>query len=295
VERLSLDNSRQNEHVLELEKLCHGFTRHQIGKASFRTGEREEEVTERGEGGEEGKIQRYCGAEGARGGADARNEKVVELMDPDIRALSQSTTSYPSPPSSRPAHAKGTYTGVDVEEDTCVCADEARQAEGGANAGTVGESAGGQRGSVLMSISSIARAASAASVATITTPPRGSRENQERFTQRSSPAKSHLSSSSPSSYHLAQRRRLNVSWGAGARAGKSGGEESMRGQGVEMERWEVEEEQRADVSSSVFSILRSPMVHGTGVSPTPFPPPPPEPLAMSQSRFVCRLMPPPSS
>ena len=63
--------------------------------------------------------------------------------------------------------------------------------------------------------------------------------------------------------------------------------------GVGMERWEVEEEQRADVSSSVFSILRSPMVHGTGVSPTPFPPPPPEPLAMSQSRFVCRWIPPP--
>jgi len=103
-------------------------------------------------------------------------------------------------------------TGVDVEEDTCVGADEARQTQGGEKAGTVGEIPGGQRGSVLMSI------VRAASVATLTSP-RGSQEldsAQERFTLRSSPAKSHLSSSSPSSYHLAQRRRLNVSWGAGA-------------------------------------------------------------------------------
>ena len=315
VERLSFDNSRQIEHFLELEKLYHGLTRHQIGKASFRIGEREEEVTETGEGEDEGKMERHCGAEGARGGA--RNEEVVELRDTGIRALSsqsttQSTTSYPSPPPSRPAHANGTHTGVAVEEDTCVGADEARQTQGGEKAGTVcqkrptivsketyysvkrdlGESPGGQRGSLLMSLGC------AASDSTLTSP-RGSQEldsAQERFTLRSSPPKSHLSSSSPSSYHLAQRRRLNVSWGAGARAGKAEGAESMSGQreaGAEMERWEVEEEQRADVSSSVFSILRSPMVNGTGVSPTSLPPPPPEPLAMSQSRFVCTWIPPP--
>jgi hypothetical protein len=41
----------------------------------------------------------------------------------------------------------------------------------------------------------------------------------------------------------------------------------QREAGAEMERWEVEEEQRADVSSSVFSMLRSLMVNGTGVPP----------------------------
>ena len=102
VERLSLDNSRHVEHaqrVLELEKLY----------SSLRGGPREEEGEVQGEGASKG---------GRAGGAEARNEDVIgsEARDQEqgTAALSQSASSYPSPPPSRPAHTNGTPAGVKV-------------------------------------------------------------------------------------------------------------------------------------------------------------------------------------
>jgi len=221
VERLSLDNSRHIEHVLELEKLY----------SSLRGGPREEQG--------EGKGGRN--AEGGRGGgAEARNDDVIE---PEIRdqdqgtaASSQSATSYPSPPPSRPAHTNSAPAGVKVVGQT----------GGGERMETEGGGDGEQSGS------------------------------------NSAPTKA---SGQPSDYLAERQQRLNVSWNVGVRARNAGGDASMmRGRpSFGMDGWEVEEEQRKDMSSSLVSHLGSPMVHGTGVSP-----PPPEPWAMSQSRYLRR-------
>ena len=78
-------------------------------------------------------------------------------------------------------------------------------------------------------------------------------------------------SGQPSDYLAERQQRLNVSWNVGVRARNAGGDASMmRGRpSFGMDGWEVEEEQRKDMSSSLVSHLGSPMVHGTGVSPPP--------------------------